>query len=311
MEDLVRLNNLMHGYSEDNSILRLDNELISLAVELAETDFQDDYVLKTEGHTRKSIRINSRKFLESKFKLYDVPFATDAMILEGLKDKEISSIGELVSIYNDIGVYLDPFKVPVYYVNKPYYYGVSSLQATDCFNEEFLRQKKNFVQLIELSKTTSEFSSLCHVHEVMHLELERLKGSVTSILHSEVLSIFMELVYAYEHDNSGALLRKDSLIRLNYLLYEFNELYTRYTANPDEKVDLRNVFSSKYISSILVAFNLFDMYFNGDEIFRKYIMNRIQSVFDGNRTLEDILNELGISYDSSKRVELFTKVLKH
>lgn len=308
MEDLVKYNNLMHGYSGE-SVLKLDQDIVAFAIEMSTMRFKDDYELRTEGHSKNTIRLNSRKFLESKFRLYDVPFATDSMVIKKLDGKDISSSLELVELYNSAGILISPFKVPVNYVDKPYYYGLTELQKTDCFDEDFLQRMTNFVKSIQLSNKISEFSSLCHIHEVVHLQTERIKGIVTSYLNSEVLSIFLELVYAFEHDESGSMFRRSYLNRLNYFFVEFDDLF-KYEQNGSKKeLEFKAAISSKYIVSILIAFNLFDLYLKGGTLLRKVIMSKIQEVFDGKSTLEEILTELGISYETSIKKDMITKVL--
>ena len=53
--------------------------------------------------------------------------------------------------------------------------------------------------------------------------------------------------------------------------------------------------ASMFINSILLADILFDTYINADEILKLEIMNDIQTIFDGNMTLEEMLGKYDIT----------------
>ena len=55
----------------------------------------------------------------------------------------------------------------------------------------------------------------------------------------------------------------------------------------------------KYIVSTLKAFQLSSNYYLGDEIEKNTILWEIQSVFNGKKTLEEMLEELDITYEGS------------
>ena len=55
---------------------------------------------------------------------------------------------------------------------------------------------KLFFKSIDLGHKTNEMTGVCYVHEIVHTEVESLKGIVREYYNSEVLSIFTELLYA-------------------------------------------------------------------------------------------------------------------
>ena len=307
MQDLLKINNLMYGYKDDNSVIKIDEKLVNLAILLANTKFNDDYVLKPTGYTNEIILNDSRSFLESKFKLHNVSYASDQMIKDSLDGLEVDSIDLLLDKYNKTSILVSPFDIPINFVNKPYYHGVLSIQDIEFYEEEFLKRMKIFIKEIELSNIKSEFSSLCHIHEIMHMELIRLKGAVTDYLNSDVLSIFIELIYAYEKDKK--LLKKDYLNRINYFLMEFDTLYKYYYENDGSITIINASICSKYIISILKALYLFYIYINGDILLKKFIIEKIQEVIDGKRTLEETLEELDVTYDNSLNKDVIIKRL--
>ena len=308
MKDLLKTNNHIYGYTNEFFTIPLTPKLVDVAITLAETDYQlsshltsinPDYIIPS-----------SKSFYGSKFKLHDIPYASDLMIKTNLQDRKVSGIDELIKLYNESGTLISPYKVPIRYVDKSYLYGTISFQIPNILEENFLKQISLFVRWIELSKQTTIFSPVSYVHELMHLELTRIKGSITNYLHSELLSIFIELVYAYENNENGILLRQVLINRLNYFLYEFDNLFKYYYEKEKGLDEYQAAISSKYLVSILMALNLFDLYTHSNNSVKKEIMNKIQQVLDGTKQLEDILNELDISYDNSLDYNLFQKQLQ-
>ncbi len=308
MSNLLTLNNQIYGYNNQEFTIPLSSKLVDVAVVLVNLN------LEVPGHLTSLnpdyIIHRSKAYMTNKFKLYDISYASDLMIEMNLQSKEVSTPNELIKLYNESGLLISPFKVPIRYVNKPYQYGTISFQVPDVIEEDLLNHLKLFVRWIELSKETTTFSPVSYLHELMHLELTRIKGSVTNYFHSELLSIFIELVYAYENNENGILFRQVLLNRLNYFLYEFDNLFKYYYEKEEGIDEYQAAISSKYLVSILMALNLFDLYTHSNNSIKKEIINKIQQVLDGTKQLEDILNELDISYDNSLHPNLFQKQLQ-
>lgn len=53
-----------------------------------------------------------------------------------------------------------------------------------------------------------------------------------------------------------------------------------------------------FVTSTITAYKLFDLYANGTLKQKKYIIQNIQNIFDGNMQLEEFLNELNINFDN-------------
>jgi hypothetical protein len=224
------------------------------------------------------------------------------MIKLKLHGKLVRSDKELIKLYNGVGRLVDPFELPVRFVAEPYYYGNVSLCTNLSDDPEFLKHMKLFFKSIELGNKPNDMTGVCYVHEIIHTQLESVKGIVKDYYNSELLSIFMELVYAYE---GGVVLLREALKnRINMFLTEFHSLYN-YLANLEVTEDglWHNVIACKYIVSTLKAFNLYDMYSKENEFGKSNIIWSVQKVFSGIITLENMLNELGITYQNSLDAE--------
>jgi hypothetical protein len=297
-EEIIVANMLIHGHDTEVKLLKLSDKLIDLAVMLAKDEEYEKSEFKATYKQPKLILRESKVFLRNKFILHNVPYADETMIKLKLHGKLVRSDKELIKLYNGVGRLVDPFELPVRFVAEPYYYGNVSLCTNLSDDPEFLKHMKLFFKSIELGNKTNDMTGVCYVHEIIHTQLESVKGIVKDYYNSELLSIFMELVYAYE---GGVVLLREALKnRINMFLTEFHSLYN-YLANLEVTEDglWHNIIACKYIVSTVKAFHLFSNYYVGDEIEKNNILWEIQSVISGKKTLEDVLDTLGITYQNS------------
>lgn len=306
---LLKMNSLMYGYKDDNKILELDYKLAKLAYSLATLEFYDDYIITPSNISDDRLITSSKVFLSNKFRLHDVFFADDDMMKQSLNDKVFSDMSELVKLYNMTAIEVDPFRIPINFVESPYTHGLLSLQNIELYDDEFLKGINVLIREVELSETKSEFTYLCYIHEIMHMELVRLKGSVENFFNSEIISMFMEFVYAYENSLTKEVFIKNVANRINYFLIELDKLYHYYHDENSGLNETNATICSKYIISTLKTFKLLDRYIVGSDLEKQFIMERIQEVLDGKKTLEDILKELDITYENSLDKNIFIKRL--
>ncbi|MBE6146049.1 MAG: hypothetical protein E7171_05445 [Firmicutes bacterium] len=297
-EEIIIANMLIHGHDTDIKLIELSDKLIDLAVMLAKDEEYEKSEFKATYKQPKLILRDSKVFLRNKFILHKVPYADEVIIKLKLHGRLVRSENELVKLYNGVGRLIDPFELPVRFVNEPYYYGNVSLCTNISDNPEFLKHMKIFFKSIELGHKTNDMTGVCYVHEIVHTQLESIKGIVKDYYNSELLSIFMELVYAYE--KGVVLLRETLKNRINMFLTEFHSLYNFISSKDITEDGLwHNVIACKYIVSTVKAFHLFCNYYIGDDIEKNNILWEIQSVFSGRKSLEDVLDILGITYQNS------------
>lgn len=297
-EEIIIANMLIHGHDTDIKLVELSDKLIDLAVMLAKDEEYEKSEFKATYKQPKLILRDSKVFLRNKFILHKVPYADEVMIKLKLHGRLVRSEQDLVKLYNGVGRLIDPFELPVRFVNEPYYYGNVSLCTNISDNPEFLKHMKIFFKSIELGHKTNDMTGVCYVHEIVHTQLESIKGIVKDYYNSELLSIFMELVYAYE--KGVVLLRETLKNRINMFLTEFHSLYNFISSKDITEDGLwHNVIACKYIVSTVKAFHLFCNYYVGDDIEKNNILWEIQSVFSGRKSLEDVLDILGITYQNS------------
>ena len=205
-EEIIIANMLIHGHDTDVKLLQLSDKLVDLAVMLAKNEEYEKSQFEPTFIRPKLILKDSKVFLREKFILHKVSYADETMVKLKLHGRMVRSEKELLKLYNGVGTLIDPFELPVKLVNEPYYYGNVSLLTNLSDDPEFLKHMKLFFKSIELGHRTNDMTGVCYVHEIVHTQLESIKGIVRDYYNSELLSIFMELLYA--HDKGMVLLRE-------------------------------------------------------------------------------------------------------
>ena len=142
-------------------------------------------------------------------------------------------------------------------------------------------QYDNMFLSIELSDKITSFTSLIYTHEIVHTQLESLTGSIKNLFNTEVLPIFIELIYAYSTD---MYLYKAILAnRISDISKYANAINSSTNFNQDMFE------SSTFYISIITALKLLNIYIQGSSKIKKEILSNIQKVFDGNKSIEDSL----------------------
>lgn len=214
---------------------------------------------------------NARIFLTSNFNFHDVLVA---------KPKEEGSSVLRVTLDN-------PFNIPIV---EEKIKSVFSGSVIEFFPPDF---DKILFKGIVLGIPYTEQTSVSYVHELTHIELDSVPKIVSDYYNSEVLSIFLELVYSY-HTSENLLRINDS----NRIL-ELINMIEQVLIYPEKEHD-KLLEGSKYICSTLKAITLFINYYYGSNSIKKEILFQIQQVFDGAIQLEEMLTKYDITYESSQ-----------
>lgn len=144
-----------------------------------------------------------------------------------------------------------------------------------------------------MSKTN--ISKQSYAHEITHTQ-HTIFPNETSYLNDEILSIFVELICGdYFNSNNSLFIRINDL----YLNLEVNNIYRN-------KTELL-----KYIKSTLKAFKLYYLYTNEFlSSSRNRIIDDINSVFDNNISLDELLKKHNINDDNYMNSEIIKSIIK-
>ena len=298
----------MHGYDELTGIVAPKKEIIDFAsfIEDLEIEKKSFYLDKS---TKSEVINNTKAFFASKFKLNKVPYKgairskLDKPILTYIPGQEIP-----LKLHNSFISYVSPFDLPLEF---------SSADMTECMvvenatfirNDDFLKRMKITYRSIILPTQIHELTESSYVHEITHTQLAHLKGSIKNYFNREVLSIFLEMLNIYESKKSSTLLPLQDAIRLTELYQEIYMLEEQHRGiKKHNNEDL--IHASVYSESIFKAYGLFTEYILGTTALKKYILNSIQNIFNGNLQLEELLDEFEITSSSVSQDERVKKVL--
>ena len=283
----------IYGF-EDMSLINLDSKLVEYIYKLSLLDI--DSSLSTWIKSSKVYEMNlAKEFLVERFNLRFVHLL-DEKELQKLNGLLVGDINELIAIYNQLGRDVNCFEIPISFIKANPLYGVLVQHLNICDDRIFLEKMKLYINKIKLSKQMTCYTGMCYVHELIHTQLSLDKSMIKDYKNGEIISIFLELVYLFEGPFDNKQLKEIFISRINYLILEFYKLFKYYYENDNQILMTEALVSSKYVVSIIKAFNLFLLYYNNIGI-RKEILEYIQKVIDYNICLEDFLNKYELSFD--------------
>lgn len=279
------------GYQTGDEITMVDKYLIMYALANSNVDLtMNNYEWNFNGKKLKKI---SKEFFDEYFKLYDVKFFDDETAGKiRIHDAFDLLTPDKINEFKKYSKMINPIDLPI---NESKVTGVTGI---------FL-DKEYYFTGIDLKELNKKLVIPGYIHEVTHTQLLTQKGSVTNYKNNEVLPIFLELLATTKLDN-GILLNDMMKIRLIDVLECIVVLHENQKV-PDELLK-----ASSYLESALNAINLYDLYCSSKGTIQKELLDGIQSVFDGNKTIEDILNYYFIDYEEGSLFKdyLFTKYIK-
>ncbi len=316
-EQRIILNNAFYGF-DDFQKRTLDLETIKTVCDISELEMPDYQMVELPFMKKKEVKEKTKAFCGSKLLFHNVGTLSDSRAFRVYKKAaKLDDPDAIAKMYNSAAKIVSPFKVHLDYEKTCVIAG--SLTPQVFYMEDFdkfievLKKINVYFKRINLPHVVSEFSVPCYIHELVHTQLKSQKGIVDDYYDDEVLSIFMELLYAYEHKEiyTAAIMN-----RVNCLCRKFNLMYLYQNQDFEELAKEDPVFdevsyldAGKYLFSILKAFKLLDIYIGGNYSVKKEILIHMQSVLDGAKCLSEQLNYFGVNYESSLDKEVTKRLL--
>lgn len=231
----------------------------------------------------------SRSFLDSHFNIQEIPFYSERKF--------------------------GPIKIEKYGTIHPYGLPITKVKGEEDFYgclREVIDYKDDKVinysyRGIELSRDLTDLSSLSYTHEIVHSELNHVKGIINDYSNIEFPSIFLEILQAYE--TSPDLLRihdQERLLELSGIIKELKE----HHRTTDSQIKDILIEGSTYAESTLKAYTLFIKYYNSPTSIKKEILSNIQKIFNHNLSVEDFLMKYDITFAESLDPTTIKKYLK-
>lgn len=158
---------------------------------------------------------------------------------------------------------------------------------------QLLEENINLIHKIVMDRTC--ISKESYAHEITHTQCIMPKDSLY-YLNDEVLPIFVELVCG-EYFNSN-----------NMLYSRINDLYFNIKIN---NICKNKIEILKYIKSTLKAFNLYYLFINESlSSSRNRVIDDVNSVFDNNISLNELLKKYNINDDNYMNKEIIKSIIK-
>ena len=296
---------LLHGYNKNIKKLKIDDRLINIVGNLLEYYNIEKEYIEIPHITKREMINNVKKFMNYYFELHKIGYLSDKKISMIFNNKKIYNIDDLIDLTKKNVKMINPFKLPINFVNEKIFEGSLDIQVVLLENElkkELLSKSNLYFTSINLPKIITSITEVAYVHELTHSQVESHKGITRDYYNSEVLSIFIELLYSLKDNNLYYLF---IMQRLRNIIINFNNMYTFDIENKDIEVngikfsELDYYVCSKYLISILKAFKLLSIYLKDKKYINNYIIYQINEVFNGNISVETFLENIGVTYDNS------------
>lgn len=274
------------GYKEIPEIIIPTNDLINLSRSIDSIN-NSTIILPTKK--KNYVLDKSRNFLDSHFQIQRVPYYN----IKNYLFFQTERTGDI-----------HPYGLPI--IKKDYdepFYGA----LREVINLKDGTIVSYYYSGIELNKKMNEISSLAYTHEIVHSQINHVPGLIQNYSNTEVLSIFLETLQAYE--TSEKLLRIHDSERLSELSGIITEL-EKYHSTTDESIKDILVEGSAYLESTLKAYKLFIRYINSSTNIQKEILKGIQKVFNQELSVEDFLISQDITLENSQEIHQLEKYLR-
>ena len=266
---------------------------IQIFTKLARSNVAQDVATATaslDTLSLEEIRQKTKEFCEKYFTLHNINSISMQKMQELISSMTASSTDEAISIINSAVTEISPLDIDIDLVPGEPMVGqvVKPLPITPDIVKH--PDRKMYFSHVEMGEQLTSLSVGTLIHEIAHMEQESNIGYAKNLVNREVISIFLEKVYAYEADPSGELLKLSEKTRMIDVLIKYTALLKPLTTQYDKNEALT------YIKSTLAAEKLFDMYLNERKQKNKdKYFKDIQAVFDGQMTVEELLTSRNIT----------------
>lgn len=286
---------LQHGHKIDYKVIEPSQDLMLVAALLSNSMFNKE---KIKSSTLQRIRKESEEFMKSNFNIHKISHATVKEMKKFLKPRRNLSIQAMINEYNRFGKEVDPYELPIQQISKKYWYGYLAEIGPNQAIEEFYLKTKTIFSHITLSKVITNCTPQILSHEIAHSQLNSIKGSIKSYYNYEVIPIFVEYLHSLDKDYTLQEFNLEKQRRFNGIskyIYYLNNSYEEKNSS----VSRTSIIYTMYLESEMKALRLFDIYLNSSVSTKKEILSFIQRIFDGDKTVEELLSKYNIDLRGS------------
>lgn len=296
-KELVTTRKQIYGFRrEDKSVLELDSVRRSIDL-INQVPFPEKEVLTTKPlNPKRIIRVAQKDFTNLFSNLNrDIFFLSkadsEALAIKHMKAK--SKDQDIVRDFNLRAKNIDMFAVPFNFVQKDFRGGSALLCSLVPEDRSVINSVKNIASQIDITGPSDYLTAIIYEHELVHLLLRRHKGSIEDYYHDELLPIFLEKVFAFENDQTEDLLTKMEMFRVRGHQTDYQSI--KRNLDIEEK-------GYQHLISGLIANLMFYRYYHETPTGRRHMLDGIEKVLNGEKTVEEMLKEQSLEISSSELV---------
>jgi len=308
---IIRNKLTLYGYEKGRTAITYTPSLTPIAREIIQ--LPENTTITKFSCTNLDVFEKAKEILDGYFSLHKVPYLSMERLNAIMQDVVScdgatiisNKLDEVITRIKENSILVSPYDLPVKFEEGHSMVGNIEKNMLLIPDDNFLRNCPTTFSNFTLGNNITQLSIATYGHEIVHTQLESIKGSCKHYHNREVVSIFIEKLMSLELDPSGELLRKSEEMRFRDLAENLSILYSGVKFTRTQLVE-----ASIYTNSILQATHLFDRYINGDVTTQMSILTGIQKIFDGEATVEDLLGNNNITFENSINLNLVKKHLR-
>lgn len=293
------INMLMHGHDLEYKLIKPTKKLILTSEAIDELRKETIRLYHME---LKDAILESENFLKSHFHLQKILHATNACLNEELSKYNFKDIYHVEQVLKKVAQKIDPYQLPIVLLeNQDYRYGNIEEISPNYSDLKLYKIAPIIYERICLGKIPTNSTGGIISHEITHSQIDNHKNITKSFYNHEVIPIFLQLVHNLEKKEDGIDLEIDKIFRtieISDLITELNAYYQ----NKQAKITDNLLNATKYLESTLKAFRLFETYINSNIRIKNDILDTIQKIFNGEKTVEYLLEKYHITLKSSVKL---------
>ena len=298
-KETIELKKKIAGFkTEDKTLLTFPTVKTSIAL-IEKIELPEKQFITTKAINPKRIIKIAQKDLNTLFpKLNKTALVFPKKESEVLAMKHIQNKTPEANVIADFNLHAkqaDIFSIPLNYVMQPNRGAYTALSTLIPYNKALIDLVKSTVSQIDVFGPADYLTAIMYEHELIHALLRNYKGIIEDYYHEEVLPMFVEKVISLESDSTEELNRKCETYRL-----KGHQDDIRLVTNNQDFIDEG---AHKHLISGLLANLMFYRYYNETSLGRRYMLDEVQKILNGEKTVEEFLLEQDISLQSTDLVD--------
>lgn len=235
----------------------------------------------------------SKQFMQENFSLIKVKHATLEKVNKSLArfSQKKYDIKKYIEYFNSIPRLINPYEIPIKQVLDGYFDG--KILTIECNDSKINNQIDYIINNIIITNKTSNYLGTIITHEITHSQLETGKLKIQKNYNSEMLPIFLGLIY------SSAIEKKEINTEYIYRLKEL-EILINYLSKKENLETSKAYQASIYLESSLKALELYNYYSTSNKLKQKELIDLINKIFNNYLILEEFLEKYELTLESAE-----------